>query len=82
MIAESGFSEKEKVPRKLCCKDFDLKVMRQHVGRHILEQTLVNVCGFCGMQGCSIEFKSSSGRGKTASLSARSNCTYFAIVFF
>ena len=61
------------MPCKLCCKDFDLKVMRRHVGRHILEEKLVNVCDFCGIVGCIIEVKSSSGRGKTASFSAHSN---------
>ena len=68
----------EKVPCKLCNKEVDMKQMRLHVGKHILENNLSNVCGFCGTQGYSIGFKKSSGRVVTATLSAQANCTYIS----
>ena len=67
---------KEKFSCKLCDQEVDTKQMRLHVGKHILKDNLSNVCGFCGMPGCSIAFENSSGRGATATLSAKSNCAY------
>ena len=37
---------KEKVPCKLCNKEVDMEQMQLHVGKHILENNLSNVCGF------------------------------------
>ena len=67
---------KEKVPCKLCPKEVELKLMRLHVGKHILQENLINVCGFCGTQGCSIELTKSSGRGKSATQAPKSNCPH------
>ena len=50
--------------------------MRKHVGKHILQDKLENVCGFCGLHGCTIDLVPGSGRGKTAILTASSNCSY------
>ena len=47
-------------------KGIELKLMRLHVGKHILQDGLINVCGFCGTQECSIALSKSSGRGKSA----------------
>ena len=55
--------------------------MRLHVGAHILTDTLLNACGFCGeiMNGgkCYIEIVKRSGRGQTASEVPNSACEYF-----
>ena len=67
---------KDKFSCKLCDQEVDTKQMRLHVGKHILKDKLSNVCGFCGIPGCSIAFEKSSGRGATATLSANSNCAY------
>ena len=54
----------------------DDKIMRKHVGQHILADGLENACGFCGLVGCIIDLITGSGRGKTATLTAGSNCPY------
>ena len=51
---------------KVCNKQVGKKQMQRHVGKHILDDKLDNVCGFCGTQGCSIELAKSSGWGATA----------------
>ena len=56
----------------------DIKFMRCHVGYHIINEDVQNVCGFCGLQSCSIGLKKSTGRGKTAIAAAESNCTYMS----
>ena len=61
---------------KLCQKEMDIKGMRRHIGAHILLEELKDVCGFCGVAGCSIGIAKSSGYGKTATMSATSNCIY------
>ena len=69
---------KETLPCKLCNNHIEMKQMRRHVGKHILEDGLENVCGFCGTQGCSLELVKSSGLGTSATLSSKSNCTHFS----
>ena len=64
-----------KLKCKLCEKIIPNKnIMRRHVGGHILKEKLVNICGFCGLSGCSIGIMCGSGRGKTASQVVSSNC--------
>ena len=43
---------------------------------HNMQDNLINVCGFCGTQGYSIELSKSSGRGKSATQAPKSNCSY------
>ena len=50
--------------------------MRKHNASHILIDKLENVCGFCGVLGCSINIVKGSGKGKIASKSVSSNCEY------
>ena len=54
----------------------DQKKLRTHVGVHILKTKIANVCGFCGLQGCSVTLIVASGRGNTATMAASSNCEY------
>ena len=49
---------------------------RTHVGKHILKEHLGDVCGFCGMVGCSIDLIKGSCRGSSVTLTAGSNCSY------
>ena len=65
-----------KLKYKLCEKIIPNKNMRRHVGGHVLKEKLVNVCGFCGLSGCSIGIMCGSGRGKTAIQVVSSNCDY------
>ena len=59
-----------------CTDDVSTKVMRKHVGVHIIKSDLGLVCGFCGLEGCSIDLVRGSGRGKTATMIPGSNCEY------
>ena len=61
---------------KLCQNEMDMKLMRRHIDEHILSEGLKDVCGFCGLPGCSIGISKSSGYGKTATMCASSNCKY------
>ena len=40
----------------------------------MLKEELVNVCGFCGLSGCSIGITCGSGCGKTTSAVLSPNC--------
>ena len=65
---------------KVCKKIINKERIRQHVGKHILKkETQLNqrVCGFCGLVGCSIDLKVTSGYGKNKTEGADSNCMYF-----
>ena len=64
------------VPCRLCDERVEKKVMRKHVGKHILKDKLGIVCGFCGLGTCSIDLVRGSGRGKTISFVPGSNCEY------
>ena len=55
----------DKIKRKLCERQLLIKNMRKHIGFHILNDSSEDVCGFCGMPGCSIDIIHGSGRGKT-----------------
>jgi hypothetical protein len=66
----------DKIPCRLCGELFAKKLMRRHIGKHILEDNLGLVCGFCGLNDCSIALEVGSGRGKTATLVPGSNCEY------
>ena len=55
-----------KLKCKLCEKIIQNKNTRRRVGGHVLKEKLVNVCGFCGLSGCSIGIMCDSGHGKTA----------------
>ena len=66
----------DKVPCHLCGDLYPKKLMRRHVGGHILQDDLDIVCGFCGLKDCSIELERGSGRGKTATMVPGSNCEY------
>ena len=61
---------------RLCCEEVPIKQMRTHVGKHILKEQLGDVCGFCGMVGCSIDLIKGSGRGSSVTSTAGSNCSY------
>ena len=50
--------------------------MRKHGDVLILKEKIVNVCGFYGLQGCSLTLVVASGRRKTATMAAGSNCEY------
>ena len=64
----------DKIPCRLCAQMLPKKLMRGHVGVHILQEDLGVVCGFCGIKDCSIELERGSGRGKTETLVAGNNC--------
>ena len=64
------------LPYHVLLIDVDQKIMRRHVGKHILKEKLENVCGFCGVSGCTIQLVSGSGRGKTVTMIAESNGPY------
>ena len=66
----------DKIECKLCEKQLLIENMRKHIGFHILNDSLEDVCGFCGMSGCSIDIIHGSGRGKKASKIISSNCQY------
>ena len=66
----------DKIKCKLCEKQLLTKNMTKHIGFHILNDSLEDVCGFCGMSGCSIDIIHGSGRGKTSSKIISSNCEY------
>ena len=61
---------------RVCGENMDQKIMRIHVGKHIIKEKLENVCGFCCVSGCTIQLVSGSGRGKTVTMIAESNCPY------
>ena len=69
---------RDKIPCRLCAQMLPKKLMRRHVGVHILQEDLGVVCGFCGMKDCSIELEGGSERGKTATLVPGSNCEYLS----
>ena len=71
----SGHSNDDTLPCRLCNKKIDGKLTRCHVGSHIINEDVQNVCG---LQSCSIVLKKSSGHGKTAIAAAESNCTYMS----
>jgi len=66
----------EKIPCRICGEGLSIKAMRKHVGVHIIKSDLGLVCGFCGIEGCSIDLVRGSGRGKTATMIPGSNCEY------
>ena len=66
----------EKIPCRICGEGVSKKGMRKHVGVHIIESNLGMVCGFYGVEGCSIDLVRGSGRGKTATLVPGGNCEY------
>ena len=68
----------DKVPCRICDQMLPKKLMRRHVGVHILQEDLGLVCGFCGLKDCSIELERGSGRGKTATMVPGSNCGYIS----
>ena len=75
VLLEHG-SLSEWIPCRICEEGIFVKGMRKHVGTHILQLDLGLVCGFCGIDGCSIDFVRGSGKGKTAALVPGSNCEY------
>ena len=76
---EQGSISKNGQPTSMCRvygENVDEKIMRKHVGKHILKEKLENVCGFCDLGGCTIQLVSGSDRGKSATMIAESNCPY------
>ena len=71
-----GSRSKLLIKCKVCEKQLLIKNIRKHIGFHILNDSLEDVCGFCGMSGCSIDIIHDSGRGTTASKIISSNCEY------
>ena len=64
-----------------CAALVHLKDMRKHVGRHMLNQTLINehsvtTCGFCGRNICSNELVVSSHKKGNVYYKLKSNCSY------
>ena len=51
--------------------------MRVHVGWHVLTEGLFGVCGYCGLNGCSITLNKGKGRGKHSTKVPYSNCKYY-----
>lgn len=79
-IEEPVSASATKFKCKLCRIDVKKERMRQHIGKHILSQDLthcVNMCGFCGMSGCKIDLKATSGYGNYQTMGADSDCQYF-----
>ena len=75
-LQASNEMEGENIKCKLCSTIIQKKKMRKHVGTHILKDNLMDVCGFCGLSGCTIDIIRGSGRGKTASKVVSANCEY------
>ena len=66
---------------KICKKSVNKQKMREHVGHHIIANTIQtedkeNICGFCGMSCSSTLAETSRGRGKTFFRKIESLCTY------
>ena len=75
-------SKKDKLKLCIICKkEIDLLKMRTHIGMHItkedfLNETLVDVCGFCGGIACSNRLEVSSSQGGDDFYKYVSNCQY------
>ena len=66
-----------KLKCRICNEIHSRELMRNHVGKHILNNRVSvnqNTCGFCGLVGCSIELVQSS---KKSIFKAKSNCIYY-----
>ena len=50
-----------------------------HVGGHILKGTAsgIEICGFCGVEGCVSSKEKSSKKGIQSFFKIKSNCSYF-----
>lgn len=68
----------EKISCRICAQMLPKKLMRRHVGVHILPEDLGLVCGFCGLKDYSIELERGSGRGKAATMVAGRNREYIS----
>ena len=66
----------DKIPCRICGELLNKKVMRKHVGIHIIKDDMGMVCRFCGMEGCTIELAKGSGKEKTTIFVPGSNCQY------
>ena len=80
-LSTSGESN-NKFKCKLCGERLDKDLMRDHVGQHILCETnnvevSHSTCGYCGLIGCPILLKQTSGRGKRAFTGPYSPCPHF-----
>jgi hypothetical protein len=79
-IIEPGKDDDEKVKCNVCSKLITKKLMRGHVGAHILLKGLdftLDSCGFCGTGSCRTNLSISSGYGVNKTYRAVSKCTYF-----
>ena len=61
---------------RICGNQLEQKLMRKHVGEHIIRDKMGIVCGFCGLDGCSVDLVRGSGRGKNTTLVPGGNCEY------
>ena len=57
----------------------ELKLMRKHVGQHILNENIsgINICGFCGGNTCENLLKKTSKQKSKVFYKVQSNCSYF-----
>ena len=63
-----------KVPGCKWKKEIYLVKMRLHVGLHIINDHLAkdsHRCGYCGLVGCTLSFKKSSGNGESKTIQNR-----------
>ena len=72
-VGENEASNTVRDKCRICSTLVHHKQMRRHVGVHILKENIKNLCGFCGVRGFSINLVVASGRGKTATMAARSD---------
>lgn len=67
----------DKLKCRICNESHSRSRMRVHIGKHLLSGRIKknsNVCGYCGIIGCSIEFKQGSVK---SIMKPKSNCRYF-----
>ena len=65
---------------KLCAKKFVRKMMRNHIGFHIVHNDCSpdpHRCGYCGEIGCNIDLVVTSGYGRNVKYGPRSDCEYY-----
>lgn len=79
-ITDEYSLKNQEVLCKTCNSPFSLSKMRDHVAKHIIVKDLeenANRCGFCGLIGCNIDIKITSGKGKNATYGPASSCDYY-----
>ena len=72
-------SSSHKVSCRVCGLMIPLNKMRQHIGCHLVRNTIsgINICGFCGGNSCENILTQTSRKKTTAFFKIQSNCQYF-----